>query len=231
MKTFFTSLLLLILFTSCSKNINYSPEHIKQTSGRYLFNQDEVIEVFYENNDLFITWKRGKIKPVVLDENTFFVPDMYQKLRFVVEPDSKKRYLGVVDEDDENKVVYAYPKVADNYKTAVMYLRDKEYEKALAAFKEQRQNDTTQVSINEYDVNRMGYELLRDKKFDDAITVFEINTVLYPDSANVYDSLGESYLKKGDSLNAYNNFKKAFELNSGNKRAKEFMESYIQQQN
>ncbi len=226
MKTLLTSFLLLILISSCSKNITYTPEHMEQTSGRYLFNQDEVIEVFYDSNDLYIKWKSGKMKPVVLDENTFFVPDMYQKLRFVKHPDSKERYLGIVSEDDESKVEYAYLKVADTFKTPRMYLRDKDYEKAAASYIALQEQDSTQTVIEESEVNRIGYNLLRDKDYDNAITILKLNVALYPESDNVYDSLGDAYLRKGDSLQAYHNYNKALELNSGNKRAKEFVKSY-----
>jgi tetratricopeptide (TPR) repeat protein len=226
MKIVFTSLLLLILFTSCSKNIKYTPEHIGQTSGRYLFNQDEVIEVFYEDNDLYIKWKAGRMKPVVLDENTFFVADMYKKLRFVKHPDTKKRYLGIVSEDDENKVEYAYLKVADTFKTPRMHLRDKEYKKAFEGYMELRKQDSTEIYIRESEVNQIGYMLVRDKDYENALTMFQMNVALYPESDNVYDSLGDAYLRKGDSLQAFKNFKKSLELNSGNERAKKFVEAY-----
>jgi tetratricopeptide (TPR) repeat protein len=226
MKTLLTSLLLLILVASCSKNINYTPEFIKETSGRYIYNEDEVIDVFYENNNLYFKWKSVKLKPVVIDETTFFVADLYKKLRFVKHPDTKKRYLGIVDEDDDSRVDYAYPKTADNFKTARMYFNDSEFNKALTGFMELRKQDSTKIYINESEVNRLGYKLLRDKDFEKSITVFEMNVALYPDSDNVYDSLGEAYLRKGDSLQAFNNFKKSLELNSGNKRAKEYVEKF-----
>lgn len=226
MKTLFSVLFLLLIFSSCSKNINYSEEFMKQTSGRYLFNQDEVISVFYKNNDLYINWKAGNIKPVVLDETTFFVPDMYKKLRFVTEPETQKRFLGVVAEDDDSKVDYTYPKMADNFKTARMYWRDKEYKEATAAFLTLQKEDTLQKVIREYEVNTVGYRLLAEKDFENAVTVLEMNVALYPESSNTYDSLGEAYLRKGDSLQAYTTFKKSLALNSENNRAKEFVKKY-----
>ncbi|REJ76109.1 MAG: hypothetical protein DWQ47_10835 [Acidobacteria bacterium] len=42
-------------------------------------------------------------------------------------------------------------------------------------------------------VNNFGYQLLLEKKFEDAIRVFKLNTEYYPDRANPYDSLGEAY--------------------------------------
>ena len=46
-----------------------------------------------------------------------------------------------------------------------------------------------------------------------------MNVALYPESSNVYDSLGEAYLASGDSIKALNNYKKSFELNPNNVRA------------
>ena len=53
-----------------------------------------------------------------------------------------------------------------------------------------------------------------------------MNAQLHPNSPNVYDSLGEAYLKSGDSLEAYNNYKKALELNPNNMRAERYLNAY-----
>lgn len=226
-KIFLISFILASIVLSCSKNVNYSPEHIKQTSGRYLYNHNEVIDVYYEDNKLFLKWKgASKVEPVVLDENTFFVADMYKKLRFVKHPETKKRYLATVSAEDDSKVTYDYEKVADTFNTPRMYLQNKEYNKALQGYLQFRQQDSTQVYIEEAEVNRMGYNFLTDKDYDNAIAVFKMNVALYPESDNVYDSLADAYLRSGDSLQAFNNYKKALELNSGNERAKNFVKDY-----
>jgi tetratricopeptide (TPR) repeat protein len=183
--------------------------------------------VYYEDNQLLLKWKgSSKIKPVVLDETTFFVPDMYQKLRFETHPQTKKRYLAVVDEEDESKVTYEYIKVADDYMTPWMYVKSEDFEKATLAYLGLQEMDSTKTYIEEHHINRIGYELLRDKKYEKSIAAFQMNVTLYPDSDNVYDSLADAYLRSGDSLQAYANFKKALELNSGNPRAKAYIESY-----
>ena len=223
---FLTLFLIATLALSCAKNVEYTPEHIEQTSGRYQFNKNEVIDVYYDSNDLFLKWKGGNIQPVILDVNTFFVPDLYQKLRFVVHPETKQRYLGVVSEDDDSKVTYDYPKVADDYKTPWMYFSDGEYEKATKGYLGLKQQDSTQTYILEPDVNRKGYNLLNDKKYQEAIAVFQMNVALFPESDNVYDSLADAFLRSGDSLQAYTNYKKAFEMNTGNQRAKNYIKAY-----
>ena len=230
-KALLFSFILFAFVASCSKNIEYSQEHINQTSGRYLYSPDEVIDIYYDNNNLFLKWRGAeKIEPVVLDENTFFVSDMYKKLRFVQHPESKKYYLGIVSETDDSKFTYDFIKVEDSFKTPSMYLASKRYHEALEGFIEIKKQDSTSVFVEEGEINELGYEKLRKKEFQDAIEVFKINVALYPESDNVYDSLADAYLRNGDSLQAYNNYKKALELNSGNKRAKKFIESYIKTQ-
>lgn len=228
--------LVILVFTllgvSCSKNVDYSPEHIEKTSGRYLYNADEVIDVYYKDNKLYVKWRGAeKIEPVILDEHTFFMVDMYQKLRFVEDPETKNRYLGVVSEEDDTQFTYDYLKVADSFKTPSMYLKEHNFEKALEGFLEIKKQDSTSIFIEEREFNSYGYELLRKGQNDDAIAVFKMNVALYPESDNVYDSLADAFLRSGDSLNAYNNYKKALELDSGNPRARKFVKAFEEQQN
>jgi len=226
-KALLLSLLLIIIASSCSKRIDYSPEFIKQTSGRYLFNQDAVIDVFYDNNKLVLKWKGiDRIEPIALAQNTFFVADMYKKFQFVQHPTTKAWYLSEVKDESTNTVSYDYLKVPDSFKTPSMYLKDGEYDKALIGYLDIQKQDSTSVFIEETDFNRLGYNFLREKHYQDAINVFKINVALYPESDNVYDSLAEAYLKSGDSLQAFVNYSKAFEYNSGNNRAKNYIELY-----
>ncbi|OUR93375.1 tetratricopeptide repeat protein [Flavobacteriales bacterium 34_180_T64] len=226
-KTSLVVLFLTILISSCSKTIDYSPEFMEQTSGRYLYNQEEIVDVYYENKKLFIKWKGAeKIEPVVLDENVFFIVDMYKKLHFVQHPETKKRYMSVFPEDDVTKITYDYLKVDDSYKTPNMYLNDKEYDKALIGYLEIQKQDSTSVFLNESDFNSIGYRHLRKKEYKNAIDVFEMNVTLFPKSNNVYDSLAEAYLLSGDSLQAYTNYKQAYEYNTGNSRAKAYVDAY-----
>ncbi|NCP89740.1 MAG: tetratricopeptide repeat protein, partial [Flavobacteriales bacterium] len=105
-------------------------------------------------------------------------------------------------------------------------LKDKEYNKALLGYLEIQKQDSTSVFINESDFNRLGYNFLRENKYEDAVHIFKINVALYPESDNVYDSLADAYLRSGDSLQAFVNYSKALEYNSGNKRAKNYVELY-----
>ncbi|HEX3821561.1 MAG TPA: alpha/beta hydrolase-fold protein [Candidatus Sulfotelmatobacter sp.] len=68
------------------------------------------------------------------------------------------------------------------------------------------------VPVPENLINNFGYQMLGDKKFDDAITAFQRNVQLYPGSANVYDSLADGYESAGKLDLAVQNCQKAVEL-------------------
>jgi tetratricopeptide (TPR) repeat protein len=99
----------------------------------------------------------------------------------------------------------------------------KEYKNALAAFLEIKKQDSLSPIIDDYKMNKLGYEYLRKNNFDIALEVFKINVVLHPTNSNVFDSLGEAYLLQKDTLNAEINFKKAISINPKNDSAKRFL--------
>jgi tetratricopeptide (TPR) repeat protein len=72
----------------------------------------------------------------------------------------------------------------------------------------------------EASLNTSGYNLIEAKKVKDAIEVFKLNVTLNPNSANVYDSLGEAYMLNGDKEEAIKNYEKSLSLNPQNENAK-----------
>ena len=52
----------------------------------------------------------------------------------------------------------------------------------------------------EGELNQYGYQLLNEKRFDEAIKMLALNTERHPASANAWDSLGEAYAMKGDAF-------------------------------
>ncbi|MES1226014.1 MAG: hypothetical protein ABUT20_61620, partial [Bacteroidota bacterium] len=52
---------------------------------------------------------------------------------------------------------------------------------------------------NEHELNSLGYLLLKQGLKKEALLLFRINANLYPESGNVLSSLGEGYLKNGNT--------------------------------
>jgi len=68
------------------------------------------------------------------------------------------------------------------------------------------------VEVPENLLNVVGYMYLQNEDIDNAIMVFKENIKRYPNSPNVYDSLGEVYETNGQLNLAKKNYKIAYEL-------------------
>ncbi|MBK8552855.1 MAG: serine hydrolase [Ignavibacteria bacterium] len=77
-------------------------------------------------------------------------------------------------------------------------------------------NNQKDYYIDEGEINQLGYNLVNEYKIDEAIEVFKLNVEAFPNSSNVYDSLGEAYMNKGETELAILNYKKSIELNPKN---------------
>ena len=95
-------------------------------------------------------------------------------------------------------------------------------EGAFALFQEMYRGDYKDyhLSAGESHLNSLGYELLEKNRIEQAIQVFQYAVSQYPESSNVYDSLGEAYLINGDKELAIKNYRKSLELEPGNDNAK-----------
>jgi CubicO group peptidase (beta-lactamase class C family) len=76
---------------------------------------------------------------------------------------------------------------------------------------------------DENTLNQLGYNLLFEKKIDDAVKVFQLNVQEYPKHWNCYDSLGEAYMVAGQKELAIQNYEKSMELNPDNKNGAEML--------
>ncbi|WP_299060481.1 serine hydrolase [uncultured Polaribacter sp.] len=85
--------------------------------------------------------------------------------------------------------------------------------------------------LKEQEMNNVGYALLKLDKVDDALEIFKFNTKLFPNSANVYNSLAECYFKIGNKELALSNYKKSLELNPKNSNAKKQIDKVLMDKN
>lgn len=74
-------------------------------------------------------------------------------------------------------------------------------------------------NFDEDELNALGYQLIRANKFKEAVRIFQLNVEAYPQSSNVYDSLGEGYMDDGDKPQAIANYQKSLQLNPKNRNA------------
>lgn len=79
------------------------------------------------------------------------------------------------------------------------------------------------IYFDEWSINGLGYELMNSERCKDATAVLILNTEVYPESANAYDSLGEAYMKCGDDVNAIKFYRRSLEFNPENNNALEML--------
>lgn len=95
--------------------------------------------------------------------------------------------------------------------------------KSIQQFNELR-TDTTRYFYSDNELNNLGYELLYVKKDENkAIQIFKLATEIYPENANLFDSLGEAYFEADDYKNALINYKKSIDLDSNNSNARKYI--------
>jgi tetratricopeptide (TPR) repeat protein len=76
----------------------------------------------------------------------------------------------------------------------------------------------------EAEINGYGYASLQQGQVDNAIRMFRVNVELFPDSRNVYDSLGEALLGAGRPDEAAAMSERSLALNPDNTNGREILD-------
>ncbi|MGD1841048.1 MAG: alpha/beta fold hydrolase [Thermonemataceae bacterium] len=113
-----------------------------------------------------------------------------------------------------NVISKYYAKYTNSKNSIAIYDRASDY--AIEA-----SNSTRKNAYSESEINFWGYDMLKKDNTEKALKIFELNTLLYPESFNTYDSYGEALLKNGEKEKALEMYRKSVKLNPDNKSALE----------
>ncbi|QTD38258.1 tetratricopeptide repeat protein [Polaribacter batillariae] len=217
MKTYIYPLFLFLLCIGCTSQKN-SEDFINATEGRYLFNDNEVIEIYFKDQILHAKWRgNDDIELLKVNDSAFYMKELNEKMIFVSLPEM---HIELAPKKEHDGIIYHFKKLSKNEKTPNEYFEADAYDKALEAFLKIKQQDSLSPVISERRINSMGYRFLREKKAEKAIEIFKINMALHPKSSNVYDSTADAYLILGDTIKAREYYKKALAINPENRHAK-----------
>jgi len=127
-------------------------------------------------------------------------------------------------EKSDDRDVVSYLKLCTDFDTmdTLMY-RGKE-DSAQSVIKTALENAVDSNLLNEWMINDLGYKYISKKNYSSAIALFQFNVEYFPDSFNVYDSIGEAYMKSGDKELAIQNYRKSLKINPRNQNAKYMLE-------
>jgi tetratricopeptide (TPR) repeat protein len=98
-------------------------------------------------------------------------------------------------------------------------------EKAIERFHQMKEQfrKTYRFDFSEREINTLGYMLMRNDMLDEAIEIFKLNVSEHPKAWNVYDSLAEAYMNKGEKELAVKNYQKSLELNPSNENGRNML--------
>jgi tetratricopeptide (TPR) repeat protein len=82
-----------------------------------------------------------------------------------------------------------------------------------------KQANSPDAQVDEGTLNLIGYLLLNNGRTSDAIAVLARNVKEYPESGNVYDSLGEAYMRDGQKELAIENYGRSLAIDPKNMNA------------
>ncbi|UTW61267.1 tetratricopeptide repeat protein [bacterium SCSIO 12741] len=84
--------------------------------------------------------------------------------------------------------------------------------------------EDSEYNLSEGALNSFGYQLMREDKNEEALQIFKLNTELYPNAYNTFDSYGECLLKLGKKEEARKAYAKSLELDPENDNATKVLE-------
>ena len=183
-------------------------------AGRYQLSSDEVLTLTpnKERMDARICLQKGfELIPISVD--TFLRADAEVEYRFEKDASGREEIV-IAPREGEKRTG---KRVAETVRVPAEDVEAGKFDAAAAGYQRLRDADPSDPSVAEGRLNALGYELLARDEFKGAIAILLMNTKLYPDSANTYDSLAEAHMKAGDRKQAIALYRKALETLSRDK--------------
>lgn len=108
--------------------------------------------------------------------------------------------------------------------TMLVVIMDKSVKSAIEVYYNLKDEREDEYDFKESQLNTLGYQLMQGGRVKDAIEIFKLNVEQFPDSFNVYDSLGEGYMVDGNTKLAIKNYEKSLKINPNNENGKKMLE-------
>jgi hypothetical protein len=177
---------------------------VDKYTGRYRYDATISISITDKDGKLYMTYPGDK------PEELLYVGDGILLRRARATPvkftDSEDGpvFNFVLDGDQ----IQPHRRLADDELLPGEILAEGRYEDALAAFRAALAANPEEESLTEGYLNNLGLNTITETSAY-AIDLLRINTDLYPDSANTWDSLGYAYRQAGNTKEAIENYRQA----------------------
>jgi tetratricopeptide (TPR) repeat protein len=102
-------------------------------------------------------------------------------------------------------------------------IQETDIEAAVKQYRELKPRRPDAYDFGEQEFIGLGYQLIKQKKYKEAIEIFKVSVEAYPQFYNTYDSFAEAYMDNGDKELAIRNYQKSLQLNPSNANGTEVL--------
>ena len=205
-----------ILYPDYEK-LQLSADETNLFTGNYKLDFDKSAKVIQHDNKLFYKTIYDGMKQLDYVGNNILI-DTSRTIRLEFRGDLSKLYV------NENAV----ERLKDEEKLASDYIEEDNIEEAVRFYQELMKKDKDMKNWLENNLNDTGYTCNWRNNNKAAIDFLKINTILFPESANVWDSLGEVYFMNKQYELSIEAMKKSLECNPNNENAAAFIKDSME---
>lgn len=135
--------------------------------------------------------------------------------------DSERKYYGVES--------LAEQKIKERRMNLILvstfYSKSNSIDKTIRFIKtEKKKGPKSEYNVTEEGINSFGYDLMNSNKTQEALKIFKLNTELYPNGYNTFDSYGECLMLLNRKDEGFKAYKRSLELNPNNANARSILE-------
>jgi len=191
---------------------NISVPELQRFTGKYKVSFDRSIKIYVKNKKLFYKMsfnEESELTPV--GNHAFISSDRNNKIEF------SKELNSIIFNNN------TFIKIPSESILLENFIDGNDIIGAQKWLEEQESLKNLTVNKLEGYLNDIGYFLISNNKYKEATFYLKLNTVLFDNSANAWDSLGEVYFFSGKYELSIETMKKALEVNPQNQNAKQII--------
>jgi len=189
--------------------------------GRYSFDADKILVIKNDSGKLvfevdgYTSFATGVLHAV--QPNDFIANNGLVTMNFTGAQNGKfdqliLKWAGATD---------TLKRLPAGFLSAAEFLKMDKVSDAIELYRQAKIKGVVFAASTEMMLNLYGYNKVAENKLDDALLLFTLNTELFPFSGNTWDSLAETWLKKGDKEKAKLYYAKSLEMNPENNGARQ----------
>ncbi|NQT65668.1 MAG: hypothetical protein HQ554_05775 [FCB group bacterium] len=192
------------------------------------FNSYIAISPYLHWDEQLLVTKAETALPSSYDKNKYFYMTLGDEPPYIPAID---KFVSIIETRSPEKLEFTYIQMIDETHGSIPHLSIyhgleklysdwalpvEKYDESLKAidnhYKHISEKYNYDIKTPEYVINMLGYNYMLKEEFEKAIEIFGENIIRFPESANVYDSLGEAYENNEQYELAKQNYAKACKL-------------------